>query len=119
MMRGRKNQDGAVAAETAVVLPVLVLVAAALAWLVAAGVNQVRTVDAARETARALARDEDPATAEVYGRKVAPEGAVFAIRHDGGHIEVEVVARIPGPARLFGGLPGFTARSTAVAQAEP
>ncbi len=39
-------------------LPVLVLVTAALAWLVALGVAQVRVVDAARETARAIARGE-------------------------------------------------------------
>lgn len=118
-MLGRKDESGAVTAETAVVLPVLILVAAALAWLVAAGVNQVRTVDAARETARALARDEDPATAEALGRRVAPDGATFAISSDDGRIRVEVVARISGPAGLLGGLPGFTARSTAVAQEEP
>ena len=45
------------------VLPLLVAVTIGLVWLLAVGAAQVRTVDAARETARALARGDDQATA--------------------------------------------------------
>lgn len=117
-MARSKNQRGAVTAETAVVLPVLILLVAALAWLVALGVSQVRVVDAARETARALARGEEAALSEEYGRRIAPDGARFKISQDAGQVRVEVSAKIAGPGGIFK-LPGFLARSTAVARVEP
>lgn len=115
----RRDEDGAVTAETAAVIPVLVVMAMALAWLVALGVAQVRVVDAARETARALARGEAPGVSEGYGRRVAPQGARFRIRVDGGDVEVQVTSTITGPGGIFGFLPGFEAHSRAFAQAEP
>ena len=45
-------------AELALVLPLLVAVTLGLVWLLAVGAAQVRTVDAARETARAVARGD-------------------------------------------------------------
>ena len=57
------------------VLPVLVAVALGLVWLVALAATQVRVVDAARETARAAARDDGRASAVALGRRVAPDGA--------------------------------------------
>jgi hypothetical protein len=47
-----------------------------LVWLLSVGAAQLRVVDGARETARAVARGEDPGAAVALGRRVAPEGAV-------------------------------------------
>lgn len=117
-MTRRRNQAGAVTAETAVALPVLVILTAVLAWMVALGVTQARVVDAARETARALARGDEASVSEEYGRRVAPEGARFRITQQGGEVRVEVSARVAGPGGLFA-IPGFLAHSAAVARVEP
>lgn len=114
----RREQRGAVTAETAVVIPILLVLVAALAWLVALGVTQARVVDAARETARALARGDAAATAEAYGQRVAPAGARFVVTTVDGDVRVEVSAQVAGPGGIFK-LPGFLARSTAVARVEP
>lgn len=117
MRRGR-DEVGAVTAETAMVLPVLVILAVGLAWVVALGVSQVRVVDAARETARAIARGDDRATGEAWGRRVAPAGAEFTITTDSGAVRVVVRAQPTGPGGILGFLPGFRAEATAVAALE-
>lgn len=117
-MTHNRNQTGAVTAETAVALPILIILTAVLAWMVALGVTQARVVDAARETARALARGDDASASTEYGRRVAPDGARFEITQNDGEVRVAVTARVAGPGGLFS-LPGFLARSTAVARAEP
>ena len=58
---GARDTRGAATAELAMVLPLLVAVSLGLVWLLAVGAAQVRAVDAARETARALARGDDQA----------------------------------------------------------
>lgn len=118
-MKVHRSEDGAVTAEAAVVLPVLIVLTAALAWLVALGVRQVQVVDAAREAARALARGEDESTSTSYGEQVAPDGSRFRISRDGDEIRVEVTARTTGPGGVFGFLPGAEVSGTAVARAEP
>ena len=47
--RAARDERGAVTAEAAMALPVLVLFTLAMAWLVGLGVTQVRALDAARE----------------------------------------------------------------------
>ncbi|MFL6060816.1 MAG: TadE family type IV pilus minor pilin [Marmoricola sp.] len=118
-MRAR-DEAGAVTAEAAVVLPVLVVLVAALAWLVCLGVTQVRIVDAARETARALARSESTEVAVDDGRQVAPDGAEFEIHRGAGTVTVMVTVPVGGAGGVFASLlPRFTARATAVAAVEP
>jgi hypothetical protein len=102
-----------------VVLPVLVLVAVGLAWLVSLGATQVRALDAARETARALARGEDTATGLALGRRVATQGARISLRDEGGTIEVTVDAPVRGPGGLFAFVPAYHVRASAVAAREP
>jgi hypothetical protein len=116
--RAGRDARGAVTAETAVVLPVLVGVAMGLVWLVALSVTQVRVVDAARETARALARDEPQATAVALGRRVAPEGARISVREGEREVVVSVVATSRGPSGLFGFLPAVEVDAEAVAARE-
>ena len=99
-------------------LPVLVGVALGLVWLVALAVTQVRVVDAARETARALARDEPAPTALGLGRRVAPDQAAVTIHEEDGAVRVHVVAEVRGPGGLFAFLPGVEVDADAVAARE-
>lgn len=118
-VRGSRGQRGAVTAEAAVVLPVLVAVTLGLVWLIGVAVAQVRVVDAAREAARAAARGETDAVATAAGRAVAPRSAVIEIRRDGGVVRVDTTAEVEGPGGLFRFLPGVDVRSRAVARVEP
>lgn len=70
---------GAVVAEAAVVLPLLVLVSLVLAGLVGALSVQHACADAARQAVRVLARGEDRATAEQLVREIGPRGAVLQV----------------------------------------
>lgn len=117
-MDRQRDEGGAVTAEAAVVLPVMVLLALALGSLVALGVSQVRVVDAAREAARAIARGEDPAAAVDLGRKVAPAGAEFDVTTEDGRVHVFVTAEVQGPGGILDFLPGFRAHAEAVALLE-
>ncbi|WP_418057427.1 TadE family type IV pilus minor pilin [Pimelobacter simplex] len=105
-------------AELALALPILLLVTAGLVWLLAVAVGQVRTVDAARETARALARGDDPESALALGRQVAPDGVRLSVAHDGDHVVVHARGRIAGPGGLFRSLPGAELQAEAVALTE-
>jgi hypothetical protein len=114
-----RTERGAVTAEAAVVIPVVILVALGLAWLVALGATQVRALDAARETARALARGEDDAASIGLGRRVATTGARFTVTDEGETVQVTVDAPVRGPGGIFGFLPIYHARAQAVAAREP
>ena len=118
-MARRRDQRGVVTAETAAVLPVLVLVAAALAWVVAFGVNQARVVDAARETARAIARGEDEAASTRLGMQIAPGGSIISVSDDADSVVVTVRADVHGPGGVLGFLPGHEVHAEAVATREP
>jgi len=102
-----------------VALPLLVGVTIGLVWLVALGVTQLRVVDAARETARALARDEPQGAAVALGRQVAPDGSRFRVEESSGLVRVRVVAEVSGPGGLFAAIPGVEVDAEAVAAQEP
>ncbi|MDN5744324.1 MAG: pilus assembly protein [Nocardioidaceae bacterium] len=105
-------------AELALALPMLLAVTAGLAWLLAVGVAQVRTVDAARETARALARGDDRSAAVAVGQRVAPAGVRISISRSDGRIVVHAQGRMGGPGGLFAALPGAHLDAEAVALEE-
>ena len=106
-------------AETVMVLPVLAAVALGLVWLLSLAATQVRVVDAARETARAAARDEAPGSAAALGRRVAPDGARITVHEDADTVVVRVRSEVRGPGGLFGFLPGVDVQAEAVAAREP
>lgn len=114
----RRQERGAVTAETAIVMPILVVFALGLAWLVSLGVTQVRSVDAAREVARAVARGEQ-SSGVALGRRVAPTGSAIAVQRSGETVVVRIEAPVRGPGGLFGFLPAFTVRAEAVSAMEP
>ncbi|HCB06776.1 MAG TPA: hypothetical protein DEQ43_21465 [Nocardioides bacterium] len=100
------------------VLPLLVAVAIGLVWLLAVGAAQLRTVDAARETARALARGDEEGAAVARGLEVAPAGSAVAVSRGAGEVRVTVTGRVEGPGGLFAQLPSPRLRAEAVATDE-
>jgi Flp pilus assembly protein TadG len=105
-----------VTAETAVVLPVLLLVLAGAVAAVTVVGAQLRCVDAAREGARAAARGDDVATARELALQAAPDGMAVAITRDGVDVRVVVAGRVPvlGPVPL-----DVEVSAEAVARLEP
>jgi hypothetical protein len=99
------------------VLPMLAALALALVWLLSVGAAQVRTVDAARETARALARGDPQDAAVARGQQVAPSGSRVVVTRAAGEVRVTVTGRVPGPGGL-GAFPAARLAATAVAAEE-
>lgn len=93
--RGWRGDRGYVTAETAMTVPVLVVVAGLLIWGVMAGVAQIECVDAARAGARAAARSEKPADVLRVAREAAPSGAKVSVQRAGDVITVRVT--VPRP----------------------
>ncbi len=114
-----RTDTGAVTAETALVLPLIVVFTVAMAWLVSLGVTQVRALDAARETARAAARSESTPDATAWGRRVAPEGSSITVHRSAGAVVVRVSSPVVGPPGLLGGWARLRVRAEAVAAEEP
>ena len=117
-MNRRRGEQGAVTAELAMALPLLVAVTIGLVWLLSIGAAQIRVVDGARETARAVARGDDHAAAVALGQRVAPDGAAFAITGAGDEVHVEAEAWAAGPGGLFGFLPRVRLHAEAVTSSE-
>lgn len=113
------GQRGTVTAETAVALPVLVAAAGVALELVLLGTTQLRSVDAAREAARAAARGEPTAVVRRVAREAAPAGARVEVRPGGGTVTVEVAATVAPLGPLARRLATVTVRARAVAAVEP
>lgn len=119
MSRSGRDERGAVTAELAMVLPLLLAVTAGLVWFLVVGLGQVRVTDAAREAARALARGESVGTATEVATTIAPTGAGVEVSQSGGLVEVTVTARVEGPGGVLAAVPGADVESTATAALEP
>jgi Flp pilus assembly protein TadG len=113
-----RPECGAVTAETVMVLPLLAAVALGLAWLLTLAGTQMRVVDAAREVARAAARDDSPANALALGREVAPRGADISVHESRGEVVAVVAAEVTAPAGIFGFVPPVHVDARAVAAKE-
>ncbi|WP_134741081.1 TadE family type IV pilus minor pilin [Nocardioides sp. 503] len=111
----RRTERGAVTAELALGLPLLVAVTIGLVWLLAVGAAQVRAVDAARETARTAARGDSDAEAVAAGQRVATAGSRVSVSRRDGRVVAVASGRVAGPGGLFGFLPGVEVRAEAVA----
>lgn len=103
-----------VTAELAAAIPALVVVLFVALSALSTVTDQVRCVDAARATARALARGDDQSAAWAVGKRLAPPGASFAVSELG--VDVGVVVRgKPGPGLAWlGSLATPTGRAVAV-----
>jgi hypothetical protein len=100
------------------VLPLLVAVSMSLAWILALAATQVRVVDAAREVARAAARDESGSEAIALGRRVAPRGSVIEVKVQDDTVVARVRVLVRGPAGALTFVPGVRVESEAVAALE-
>lgn len=114
----RPVERGAATAELVAVLPGFIAVVLAMVWLLSLGVAQVRTVDAAREAARALARGDDPGAAVARGEQVGPAGTSIAVSTSDAAVRASASVQVHGPGGLFGFLPGVRLHAVAVAAAE-
>jgi Flp pilus assembly protein TadG len=113
----RRDQRGAVTAELALGIPLLVSVTIGLVWLLTIGIAEVRVVDAARETARATARGDAESVAVARGLQVVPGAAVSVTTRDG-QVIATASDRVPPPGGLFGFLPSVSVHAEAVTAAE-
>ncbi|WP_233221472.1 TadE family type IV pilus minor pilin [Streptomyces carminius] len=111
---GAGQEAGYVTAETAVVVPSLVVLLGMVLWAVAAVAAQIGCVDAAGAGARAVARDEPPERVRRAVRAVAPRGAAVETAREGELVRVRVTARAAGPGPL-----AVELGAEAVAYAEP
>ncbi len=82
-----------VTAELAVALPAVVVVLVLALGGLAAGIDQVRCVDAARLAARSLARGDPPQQARALAAGAAPSGAGIALAAAADQVTVTVTSR--------------------------
>ncbi|MFC4495319.1 TadE family type IV pilus minor pilin [Streptomyces ovatisporus] len=94
------DDDGYVTAETAVVVPALVLLFGMLLWGVMAAAQHIQVVDGARVGARAAARGEQEAAVRAVALSAAPEEATVQTLRQGDFVRVRVEARSSGPGPL-------------------
>jgi len=113
-----RRDRGAATAELVAVLPVLVAAVLGMVWVLSLGVAQVRTVDAAREAARAVARGDDPGIATSRAEQVGPGGTAITVSRSASRVRASAVALVHGPGGLFGFLPGVRLHAEAVAATE-
>lgn len=115
--RRRRAERGAVTAELALAMPLLLAVTIGLVWLLAAASAQIRVVDAAREAARIAARGDGGAAARDAALRIAPDGATLRLRSSGEHVEATARARVSGPGGVLG-FAAITVEATAIALQE-
>lgn len=113
----RRDQRGAVTAELALGIPLLVSLTIGLVWLLTVGIAQVRMVDAARETVRASARGDSASAAVARGLQVAP-GADVEVSTRDGHVVATASDSVSPPGGLFGFLPAVRVHAEAVTAPE-
>lgn len=110
-----RTDRGMVTAETAVVIPVGVVLAVALLWLVSIGFTQARLVDAAREGARLVARGDSVGVATASARRSAPDGTTLDVEQSADVVVVDARLRVDGPLPI---LPALRLHARSVAASE-
>ena len=89
-------------AAFAVAQPAVVRVLARSRAALAAGLDQIRCVDAARSAARLLARGEADGAARRAGEALAPDGSELVVSADATLVRVRVTAPAPWALRWLG-----------------
>lgn len=118
-MPARSSHDrGSVTAETAMVLPVLLVVLAVAVWVLACVATQLRCVDAAHAAARAAARGDADAAVQATAREVAPDGAAVDVSRVGDQVHVRVTAVVSPLGQALRGLADVEVSGRATAAAE-
>ena len=98
-----RDDRGSATAETAIVLPVVVVMVLVV-LLTGAGLGtQVRLESAARGAAREMARGEDPAAATAVAQRIGGDGTTVEIAGGGEWVRVEVSRALHAPAGALSG----------------
>ena len=107
-----------VTAETAVVLPVLLVVLVAAVWILACVAAQLRCVDAARVAARAAARGDALAAVTAAAERVAPDRSQVRVSRSGDEVTVRVTAQLRPFGAALRRLPATRVEAAATAVLE-
>lgn len=107
---------GMVTAETAVVLPVIVVILAAMIGAISAVAAKISCTDAAREGARAAARGDSTSEIVTSARRLAPRGAAIEVSLSETDATVVVSVQVRPLGRLAGTI---EIRSAATSRREP
>ncbi|MFI5692084.1 TadE family type IV pilus minor pilin [Kribbella sp. NPDC051586] len=114
----RRTERGAVTAELAIALPVLLSLLLLGIWSIGLVVLNIRCIDAARDVARAVARGEPPDQAKAIGHRTIPTGTI-TITREASDIHVTVIATPTHTPPLLALLTPTRLTATATLQAEP
>ena len=112
-----RDQRGAVTAEIALGLPLLMSITIGLVWLLTIGIAQALAVDAAREAARSAARGDPTSTVVGRAHQLAPHARV-QVRVADGEVVASVSDSVAPPGGLLGFLPSAPVHARAVTAAE-
>ncbi|WP_084685535.1 TadE family type IV pilus minor pilin [Nonomuraea coxensis] len=115
--RGASAERGSVTAETAAVLPALMIVLAAGLWAIQSVAVQLECVDAARSAARAAARGEPVDEVRAVARQATSANAQVDITRDSETTKVQIAVQVrPAWGSAF---PPVRVSASAVADTEP
>lgn len=98
---GSSTDAGMVTLEVALAIPVVILVCAAVAVLLAAGQLQARVTDSARSAARDVARGQSPEVAIEAATRTLPE-VRLQVSVSGSQVTVRAEDQLRGPGPLLG-----------------
>ena len=101
-----RSERGMVTAETAMVLPALVVSTFGLLFVIGAVGAQLRCVDISREAVRELARGDSPTVVAGAVRAEGPPDARLTVSRSGANVTARVTAYAP----VFGPLAGRLGR---------
>jgi Flp pilus assembly protein TadG len=116
--RARRSGRGAVTAELAITLPVLLSLLLLGIWSIGLVILNIQCIDAARDVARAVARGEPQPQAIAIGHRTVPT-ATITITQDGPDIHVTVQASPAHTPPLITPLTPTHLTATATLQSEP
>lgn len=112
------SDRGSATAETAVVLPVLLVVLSMAVYVLVCVSAQLRCTDAAGLGARAAARGDAPAAVAQTAWAAAPPGADVQVATVGEQVQVVVRVRVGRLGGVLSRLPGVLVSGRAVAARE-
>jgi len=107
-----------VIAETAIAIPCLLAVGAALLWAIGIGTTTLALADAAGQAARAVARGESAAVVAALAAQAAPRAEV-AVQEQGPMVNVALAQRVSVPVPLLDGFAVTIRRSATAAREAP
>ncbi|WP_165555838.1 TadE family type IV pilus minor pilin [Kribbella pittospori] len=117
-MPSRRTQRGAITAELAIALPVLLTLLLLGIWAIGLVILNIQCIDAARDAARSAARGDPFDQAQAIGRRTAP-GATITITRTGKDIHVKVTATPSHKPPLLTHLLPTALTAEATLQSEP